>query len=70
MEQVSTPTAVECGSTDREPSGKFTEQPKLPKGASGQALAPSGVGSVPGKPGKQEWQTGKQLQHSAVTGQG
>jgi len=23
-------TAVECGSTDREPSGKFTRQPKLP----------------------------------------
>jgi len=30
VEQVSTPTVVECGSTDREPSGKFTEQPKLP----------------------------------------
>lgn len=24
-------TAVECGSADREPSGKFTEQPKLPR---------------------------------------
>lgn len=24
-------TVVECGSADREPSGKFTEQPKLPR---------------------------------------
>lgn len=30
MEQVSAPTAVGCGSTDREPSGKSIEQPKLP----------------------------------------
>lgn len=29
VEQVSTSTAVEYGSADREPSGKFTEQPKL-----------------------------------------
>jgi len=42
-------TAVECGSTDREPSGKFTGQPKLPP-----------------QKGAQEWQTGKQVQHSAV----
>ena len=55
MEQVSTPTAVECGSTDREPSGKFTEQPKLP---------------VRGNTHKREWQTGKPKQHSAVTGTG
>lgn len=33
VEQASTPTAVECGSADREPSGKFTEQPKLPQRA-------------------------------------
>jgi len=30
VEQVSAPTVVGRGSTDREPSGKSTEQPKLP----------------------------------------
>ena len=49
VEQVSIPTAVECGLTDREPSGKFTEQPKL---QDGRGFAPTVA---------QAWPTGKQI---------
>jgi len=50
VEQVSPSTAVECGLTDREPSGKFTEQPKLRRVGPQSKPAPLPVLATPRVP--------------------